>query len=141
MRKVGLLLLAGVAFAQETSYQPVASMSQLMINIIYPTSDSIFYVDRNEPKTDLDWNNLTSQAVTLAESGNLLLMPGRARDQENWVKFSKMMIQAGASAAKAARAKDIEGVRAVNDQLYESCVSCHEQYRRNYPKGRLLPQK
>lgn len=131
---ISLVLLASCAMAQAPSnFQNVGSMSQLMINIIYPTSDAIFYVDRSAPKTDADWNALANQALMLAESGNLLLMPGRARDQENWVKDSKMMIEAGSAAFKAARAKDIEGIRAVNDQLYQSCVSCHQQYRPNYP--------
>jgi hypothetical protein len=28
----------------------------------------------------------------------------------------------------------------VNDLLYRSCVECHQEYRPNYPKGRL-PEK
>ncbi len=116
-------------------------MSRLMIDIIYPTSDAIFYVDRDEPKTDLQWNTLASQALMLAESGNLLMMPGRARDQGNWITDSKLMIDAGAAAYKAARAKDLDGVRAVNDQLYQSCVSCHTQYRADYPKRPAAPKQ
>ncbi|HWE53358.1 MAG TPA: hypothetical protein VG273_26430 [Bryobacteraceae bacterium] len=150
MNKIGLILLAGAALAQAppapgpetaakpaapaSNYRNVGNMSRLMIDIIYPTSDAIFYVDRDEPKTDLQWNTLASNALILAESGNLLMMPGRARDQENWITDSKLMTDAGAAAYKAARAKDIEGVRAVNDKLYQSCVACHTQYRSDYPR-------
>ena len=135
MRKFGLILLASVALAQApTPYQPVGTMSQLMINIIYPTSDAIFYVDRDEPKNEVEWNNLANQALMLAESGNILMMPGRMRDEGNWLKYSKMMLDAGNAAFKAARTKNLDGVRAVNDQLYESCVECHALYRRGYPK-------
>lgn len=147
MTRFALLLLGGAvtvarAQAPAPSFQNVGSMSQLMINIIYPTSDAVFYVDRDEPKTEVQWNALANQALMLAESGNLLLMPGRARDQENWAKDAKMMIAAGSAAFKAARAKDIEAVRAVNDQLYQSCVSCHQQYRPNYPGARpVAPAK
>ncbi len=146
MMRFAWVLLAGaavVARAQAPAplFQNVGNMSQLMINIIYPSSDAIFYVDRDEPKTTVQWNTLANQALTLAESGNLLLMPGRARDQENWVKDSKMMIAAGSAAFKAARAQDLEGVRAVNDQLYQSCVACHQQYRPNYPKRPVEPAK
>ncbi len=136
MRKIGWILFAGAALAQAPSFQPVGSMSQLMINIIYPTSDAIFYVDRTPPKTEVEWIALQNQALMLAESGNLLMMPGRARDQDNWIKDAKLMVDAGSAAFKAARAKDMDGVRAVNDQLYASCVTCHEQYRTNYPKRR-----
>ena len=104
-----------------------------MINIVYPSSDAIFYIDRKPPTNDVEWNEFANQALTLAESGNLLLMPGRVRDSSNWVKDTKLMIDAGAAAYKAAKSKDIEGVRAVSDALYESCVACHAQYRPNYP--------
>jgi hypothetical protein len=147
MNKIGLILLAGAALAQApppqepaapaapaSPYRNVGNMSRLMIDIIYPTSDSIFYVDRDEPKTEVQWNALASQALILAESGNLLMLPGRARDQGNWIADSKLMIEAGAAAYRAARAKDLDGVRAVNDQLYQSCVSCHTQYRKDYPR-------
>lgn len=135
MRKFGLILLAGVAFAQAPApYKQVGTMSQLMINIIFPTSDAVFYIDREEPKTQADWNRLADQSMTLAESGNLMLMPGRMRDEGNWVKFTKMMIDAGFAAFKAAKAKDLDGVRAVNDLLYQSCVECHTQYRLDYPR-------
>jgi hypothetical protein len=156
MNKIGLILLAGAALAQAppnpapdspnqtpvpaSPYRNVGNMSRLMIDIIYPTSDAIFYVDRDEPKTEVQWNALASQALILAESGNLLMMPGRARDQGNWIADSKLMIDAGAEAYRAARAKDLDGVRAVNDKLYQSCVSCHTQYRPNYPRRPAAPK-
>jgi hypothetical protein len=138
MRILGWLLVGGIAMthavAQAPAYKPVGNMSQLMVNMIYPSSDAIFYVDRKPPSNDAEWNALASQALILAESGNLLLMPGRARDQGNWTKDTKLMIEAGAAAFKAARAKDIEGIRAVSDALNESCITCHTQYRADYPK-------
>ena len=82
----------------------------------------------------MEWNALANQALMLAESANLLMMPGRDRQQENWTRFSKEMRDAGQAAFKAASAKDMDGVRAVNDALYNSCVQCHMQYRPNYPK-------
>jgi hypothetical protein len=111
-------------------------MSQLMIDMIYPTSDAIFYVDRDPPKTQKQWNDLAAQALTLAESGNLLLMEGRARDQKNWVLDSKMMIDLGAKAFKAAQAHDLDGIRALNDALNAACVTCHQQYRPGYHRRR-----
>jgi hypothetical protein len=134
MRGIAFLLLTTVALAQGPAYRPIGTMSQLMVDIIYPASDAIFYVDRKPPATDSDWNALAGQALMVAESGNLLLMPGRARDLDKWVKDAKMMIDAGAAAYKAARAKDIEGIRAVSDALSESCIKCHREYRTDYPK-------
>ena len=140
MRIVALLLLAVAAVAQTdtapalppSTFQPAGTMKQLMIDVIYPVSDAIFYVDREPPKNQSDWNVLKTDALTLAESGNLLMMPGRARDQKNWIMESKMLIDIGGKAYKAAQAKDIDGIRALNDSLNAACVVCHYQYRPGY---------
>ena len=119
------VVLAMAATAQApTTFQPVGNMSQLMIDIIYPTSDSIFYVDRDPPKNQHEWSLLRGQALMMAESGNLLMMAGRARDQENWIKYSKILIDLGNTAFKAAQAKDLDGIRALNDPLNDVCVNC-----------------
>jgi hypothetical protein len=154
MRTMALFAVTGVAFFlgaalaqsptpgqtppnQTTPYQRVGSMSQLMVDIIYPTSDAVFYIERTPPKDQKEWNDFKGQALMLAEAGNLLMMEGRARDQGDWMKDAKMLVDAGAAAYKAAQAKDLAAVVALNDQLYAACVTCHEQYRPNYGKGRL----
>jgi hypothetical protein len=143
MRIIAILLIAGAAVAQaptpptpSANFQPVGTMRQLMIDIIYPVSDAIFYVDREPPKNQHDWDTLRGQALMLAESGNLLMMEGRARDQKNWILESKMLIDIGGKAYKAAQAKDIEGIRALNDSLNAACVVCHYQYRPGYHRRR-----
>lgn len=145
MRKIFWLFLCAAAMAQEpapqATFQPAGNMSQLMINILYPTSNAIFYVERNPPKTQTDWNELQNQAMMLAESGNLLMMPGRARDQGDWIKDSKLVVDAGMAAFKLARAKDLPGIVALNDQLYTACVTCHEQYRADYRRRRQAQDK
>jgi hypothetical protein len=94
----------------------------------------MFYIERAAPKTEADWNIIRNQALTLAESGNLILMPGRAREPGNWVKETKMMIAAAKACYKAALAKDMAGVLAQGDALTESCIACHKEYRPNYGK-------
>jgi hypothetical protein len=135
MAGAALLTLCAVAQAPST-FQPVGNMSQLMIDIIYPTSDAIFYVDREPPKNDHEWGLLRAQALMLAESGNLLMMQGRARDQENWIKYSKTMSDLGATAFKACQHKDLDAIRALNDPLNDVCVNCHLQYRPGYHRRR-----
>src|SRR5438128_9989830 len=110
-------LLTGVSLAQEPTFKIVGTMSQLMIDIIYPTSDDIFYIERTPPANDRDWGAIERSALMLAESGNLLMMPGRARDQGDWIKDSKMLVDAGNAAFKAAKAKDLAAVVALNEQL------------------------
>jgi hypothetical protein len=112
-------------------------MSELMVRMIYPTSDAIFYITTREPKTDTEWGELQAKALTLAESANLLMMPGRARDQDRWMQDAKLMLDAGRAAYRAARSKDLAALDALSDQLLESCTSCHQHYRPNY--GRRPP--
>lgn len=112
----------------------VGSMSELMIHLIYPTSDAVFYVSSRTPKTDAEWRELQAKTLTLAESANLLMMPGRARDQDRWMRDAKLMLDAGTAAFRAARAKDLAALEALSDQLYESCVTCHKNYRPGYGK-------
>src|SRR5208337_2316374 len=133
MRTFVLFFLAALAIAQAPSnFQPVGSVSQLMVDIIYPTSDALFYVERAPPTNDKEWNTLRGTALTLAESGNLLMMDARARDQGDWIKDSKMLVDVGAAAFKAAQAKDLNAILALNDQLTTSCIKCHVQYRPGY---------
>jgi hypothetical protein len=135
MRSFRLLLLvglAGITIAQAPSpFQQVGSVSQLMVDIIYPTSDALFYIERDPPKNDHDWNVIRGTALTLAESGNLLLMGSRARDQDRWVKDTKLLIDAGAAAFRAAQKKDMQAILDLNEQLSASCTTCHRHYRPN----------
>ena len=133
MRSLALFLFAALAIAQApSSFQPVGTVSQLMIDIVYPASDAIFYVERAAPQSDKDWNTLRGTALMLAESGNLLMMNNRARDQGDWIKDAKMLVDTGTAAYKAAQAKDLNGILALNDRLNGACVTCHQQYRPGY---------
>ena len=134
MRTIGLVLFVTAVMAQAPAFQPGGNVSELMISIIYPSSDALFYIERTAPKTDLEWNTVRNQALMLAESGNLLMMAGRAKDQQDWIKDSKMLVDVGRAAYKAAQAKNMDAILALNDQLYASCVTCHTQYRPGFGK-------
>src|SRR3954462_14247941 len=129
---IGVLLLAAAVGAQTVTPQPASTMSELMVKIIYPASDAIFYITTREPKSDAEWGDLQGKALAVAEAANLLMMPGRARDQDRWMQDVKLMLDAGRAAFRAAKAKDVAALDALNDQLYTSCTSCHSHYRSNY---------
>jgi lipocalin-like protein len=112
--------------------QPASTMSELMVKIIYPASDAIFYITTREPKSEAEWVELQGKALAVAESANLLMMPGRARDQDRWMRDARLMLDAGRAAFRAAKAKDLAALDALNDQLYTSCTTCHQHYRPNY---------
>jgi hypothetical protein len=107
-------------------------MSQLMIHLIYPTSDAVFYIDTRTPTSEAEWSALEAQTLLLAESANLLLMPDRLRDEDQWISDAKLLREAGRAAFRAAQARDVEALSNLNDQLYTSCLTCHEHYRPGY---------
>jgi hypothetical protein len=74
--------IANIALAQSPSqsFPPVASVKQLMLDLIHPSSnDILFAIYRGGPKDEKEWAAVRRSAVTLAESGNLLMMEGRRR--------------------------------------------------------------
>jgi hypothetical protein len=134
---LSIAMAAALAQAASTAKPPmrnVGSMSDLMVKIIYPSSDALFYIESRTPTTEAEWNVVEGQALMLAETANLLMMPGRARDQKQWMADSKLMLDAGAAAVKAVKSKNVEAISALSDQLLESCTSCHKHYRPNYGK-------
>ncbi len=133
-----LIVIATSSFAQapSASSPPTATMKQLMLDMIYPASnDILLLIYRGGPKDENEWAAARRAAMTLAESGNLLMMPGRTRDQSDWMIHVKMLADAGTSAYKAAEEKNVQALAAVAAPLDASCTSCHKQYRPNvYPR-------
>jgi len=107
-------------------------VKQLMLDLIHPASnDILLLVYRGGPTNENEWAAVRRGAVTLAESGNLLMLRGRARDQGDWTKDVKMLVDAGTAAYKAAQAKDVKALAAAAGPLDASCTTCHKQYRPN----------
>jgi hypothetical protein len=136
MKLVAVSVALAATLTQVASDRPptknVGSMSDLMVKIIYPTSDALFYIESRTPTNEAEWNVFEGQMLTLAESANLLMMPGRARDQKQWMVDAKLMLDAGALAVKAAKTKNVEAISALSDQMLESCTTCHKHYRPGY---------
>jgi hypothetical protein len=122
--------------AEPAAPRVVGTMSELMVKMIYPTSDAIFYIETRTPKNDVEWAELQNKTLALAESANLLMMPGRARDQDRWMADSKLLLDVGGAAFKASKSHDVTALIALSDQLYASCVTCHQHYRTNYGRRR-----
>lgn len=139
MRVLGLsfilaLCLSATTLSQEPPepFQPVGTMKQLMLDMIYPASnDILFYIYRGAPQNDKDWAALQHSAMVLAESGNLLMMRGRSKDRNDWLRDSKILVDVGAAAYKAAREKDANALKALDTSLDAACLTCHKQYRPN----------
>jgi hypothetical protein len=135
---VGILVAATSARAQDPvpTATPVASMSQLMVDFIYPASDAVFYIESRTPQSGEEWNELVGWTLMLAESANLLMAPSRALDQDQWLRDAELMRAAGAAAYEAATNRDVAALVELSDGLYESCTTCHQHYRPEYRGSR-----
>lgn len=115
---------------------PIGTMSELMIKLMYPASDAILYVESRAPTNEVEWNELQAQALLLAESANLIMMPSRVvGDRDEWMRDARLMFDAGAAAYEAALDQDLDALIALNEQVYMSCVVCHRRTRPDYGKN------
>lgn len=126
---VMILLFAGAAMAEAPTFQPVGTTLQLMKAIVIPSSDVIFKIPSEAPKDDKEWAVVQNNALMLAESGNLLMMAGRSKDNGEWMKDSQALVAAGTAAFKAANAKDLNKLGDVSDDILAACETCHNKYK------------
>lgn len=135
-----LALLASAACGSEEEaepYAPVADVPELMGHVIEPAAevywDAVGWILDEEgeheirPTTEEEWLAVENAAFVIAESGNLLMMEGRARD-EAWVGMSQAMVDAGRRAIEAAEARAEQAVFDVGAEVYFTCVNCHATY-------------
>jgi len=110
------------------TFEVVAPSRQIMLAVTIPASDAVFNAAAEPPTTDEEWVTVERAALALAESGNLLLIPGRAVDEGEWARFSHILIDTATRAYEAAQAKDIDGVSDAGNAIYEACEGCHKKY-------------
>jgi hypothetical protein len=118
-------------------FRAYVDMKTFMEHVLTPAAKVIWSVNGSvidaegehdlSPKTDEDWENITSGAATLAEATNALMIPERARDPQ-WNFYAKKLADAADQAYQAAEAHDLKAVADVSDRLDGICASCHRHY-------------
>jgi hypothetical protein len=156
-----------------TRYVITGTIKELMHGVIDPSADALWDavsyditaagVVETMPRTNEDWYAVRRHALILAESANLLRVPGRRvapatpipslvdeppapedlppeqiqilidRDRAKFARLSQGLIDAAVLAIKAADAKDVNRLSEAGDLLDRACESCHSEYW--YPKG------
>lgn len=153
---VGATLIAGCNPPPPVQPAPAAppyntslTMKQMMEWVIDPAADAVWesvaiiITEKGEnhkaPKTDEEWTKVLSGAATLVESGNLLMMQGRARDDKKWLTAAKRMTDASMIALKAAEKKDVAALFDSGATIYNTCSACHAAYRVGEPAPDAAP--
>jgi hypothetical protein len=134
----GALGASGCGGTPPVPFVPVADTKLLMQSVVDPNADIVWEAvkiistkdgDQDiRPKTDAEWLAVRNAAVTVAESGNLLMMVPRAKDGGEWMQRAQEMIKAGEEAMRAADSKNAEKLFTVGGDLYDSCSNCHRKY-------------
>jgi len=130
--------LAGPVEAAAPVAAPIATIKQIMMGITGPAATTIYNsvgtvisvegVKETAPQNDEEWAALAATAASLAESGNLMLTPGRAIDNGDWVKMTQDFIDKSTAAMKAAEQKSTEAILSTGSDLNGTCDTCHEKY-------------
>jgi hypothetical protein len=131
LSSIALVLFVGCAAEARTSAAPyvlVATVRQVMDAITVPASDAVWQAASEAPANAEEWLVVEHAALALAESGNLLLMEGRAVDRGAWTEEALVLVRAAERAAEAARNRNLDELSSAGDVIYESCLSCHQLY-------------
>ena len=159
----GLLLGVGARLSAQSSgdFLPQSTIIELMDSIVMPSAQVVWDAVAYEvsaagetvtgPKTDEDWQKIRWSAVELAESANLLMVPGRAvnlpgavagegelapaaiaelieKQRAAWIGYAHVLHEAAMESVRAIDAKDTEGVSNAGGTIDAACESCHRQF-------------
>jgi len=84
------------------------------------------------PKTEKDWEDAESAALSLAEVTNNLLLPGRVVDDPRWKESVAKVRDVAMREAAAAEKKDYDKYFEVGGELDGACESCHVNFAPGY---------
>jgi hypothetical protein len=131
-----------------------ANLAQVMRGILFPNSNVIFFSQSqnpaevkpaDDPSASTDplsdtyggWTAVENSALAVAESANLLTIPGRVcsngravpLQNADWGKFVSGLREAGMTAYRAAQTKNQDKMLDAADAVTTACLNCHTRYR------------
>ena len=131
-----------------------ANLNQLMRGVLYPAANVVFFPQFENPaavkqapdpgmatdpltSTFGGWQAVENAALALAESANLLLVPGRVcangapvpLADPAWTTFVQEVRDAGMKAYAAAQANDQDKLVELSESISAACSHCHRKWR------------
>lgn len=104
------------------------SMHEFMEYLFEPPYKRVKAALAEEPKDNAVWKSLKSDAMILAEGGNLLLLRTPKEDAAAWNELSAAVRDSGAGLYQAARKKDFQAARQQYEALLLKCNACHDKF-------------
>jgi mono/diheme cytochrome c family protein len=145
---------ASAAAAPNTSFPVTGNLNQVMRGILFPSSNVLFDVQTRDPgarRTGADattiigrysdvydpWILVDVAAISLAESGPLLMTPGRRCengkpvpvDRTDWQQYVRGLVDIGRAAYRASQTRNQAAVSDITTQVSDACANCHRAYR------------
>lgn len=109
-----------------------------MLNVLDPAADGLWEAVgtiitaegrfEKAPSTDDEWAGVRANAIQLAESGNLLMLPTRTGGSAEWIKQAQALTDQSTRALKAIEARDKDALFTIGGDIYDVCTSCHQQF-------------
>lgn len=120
-------------------FVPAHNMQQLMQYVVEPQAQtywqSVQYISDETgqhdivPETEEEWLRTRSAAATVTEMGNLLLTPQFSEGRgDDWMTYSRALVDIGIKAEQAAADEDVDAVFEVGGTMYNVCSACHQTY-------------
>lgn len=130
------------------------NLAEVMRGILFPASNVIFAAQSTDPATVTPaadpstspnplsstyggWEAVGNAGLALAESANLLIVPGRRCQNgkpvpirnPDWQMWVQGLREAGMAASKAARSRNQDATIDAAGLVAEACANCHDKYR------------
>ena len=108
----------------------MSSMMERQADIVWESVGSVITgndIIERQPHTDEEWAAVRNAAISVTETGNLLMIAPRAGD-DGWMKAAAGLIVQGERMIAAVDKKDPKAVFDVGSDLYDACVTCHMHY-------------
>ena len=122
-------LLWSIAAGGQESFSAPAAVRDIHTRTITPSSDALFAAESEPPATDEAWTRLQASASALEKSGDALQSLAQAKREKRWRDFATSLRNEASGAARAAKARSIDGLVEANGRIVAVCEACHDEYR------------
>ena len=103
-------------------------MHEFMEYVFEPTYKRLKTAMAAAPADNAGWKGIKSDALILAEGGNLLLVRTPAENGPAWNELSAIVRDLGGKLYQSAKAKDYPSARQNYEAMLLKCNACHDKF-------------